>query len=141
MELCLWTGLSKKICILEIIYQVHDMKGASHPFFPPQWEHIQIVYVCLYYIKWNFLSSQRQSSANRLVLPFNNSIKNGHSCYEYQAIKHKQTFWRCFSFYTADNSEHAKKWNNLRIWLISLDFVKLSFPITEICWLLSWLYN
>lgn len=62
-------------------------KGSLILFLPPQWEHTEIVCVCLYRIKWKLLLSQRLSPANRLVLPFRNSIKNGHSCYEYWAKK------------------------------------------------------
>lgn len=98
MELCLWTGLRKKICILEIIYQVHDMKGVSHPSCPPQWEHTQIVCVCLYYMKWKFLPRQRQSSTNWLVLSFYNGIKTGHGSYEYWAIKYSKPSGGIFLF-------------------------------------------
>lgn len=108
MELCLWTAWGKKICILEIIYKVNDMKGVSHPSSPPQWECIQIVCVCLYYTKWKFLLSQRQSSASWLVLSFYNSMKNGYSSYEYRGVKYRILLEVLFTLLTIQNLQRNK---------------------------------
>lgn len=116
MELCLWTAWGKKICILEIIYKVNDMKRVFHPSMLPQWECIQIVCVCLYYTKWKFLLSQRQSSASWLVLPFYNSMKNGYSSYEYRGIKYRlllEVLLHCWQFRTCREIKYFKELTNI----------------------------
>ena len=76
----------KKICILEIIYQVHVMKGASHPSFLAQWEHIQIACLSLLY-EIEVSAEPETVSASRQALPFHNSMKNCSSSYGYWPVK------------------------------------------------------
>lgn len=115
-------------CVLEIIYHVHGIKRFSHPFFPPQREHIQIMHVYLYYVGWKFLCS---------------SIKNGHSSYGHWATKQSQSSGGVFSsFHTTHNWIPAKKQNTLRIWPRSWYSVKLPFLTTRSSWLpVWWPYN
>lgn len=93
------TGLREKICMLEIIFQVHDMKGVSHPSSPPQWEHTQILCVFVF-ITWNgsFCWAKDSHLAADCFCLFNTAIKNGHSSYEDWAIKHSKPSGGVFLF-------------------------------------------